>query len=144
MRLLCSNPYASATAVVLAVLARALRTAAPLGLLAISGCGCNLIGCADGLRVQLATMPVGAFQVELLVSGAVQPAPAEATCDGVKPCFQTITFQTRARDNVSVRVSTASGERVTNLPRISYDASRPNGKGCDPVCYNASVTVPIP
>lgn len=126
------------------ILTRMLRAAAPLGLLTISGCGCSLIGCADGLRVQLAAMPAGAFQVELLVSGVVQPAPPEATCDGASTCFQTINFQTRASDNVGVRVSTTAGVLMVNLPRITYETSRPNGKGCEPTCYNASVTVPIP
>ncbi len=124
----------------------ALRAAVPLTFLALNACnyGCTLIGCADGLRVNLASMPVGAFQVELFVDGVLQPAPPEATCDGVTQCSQSITFQTRATNKVSVHVTTVAGTRITNLAPVSYAKSQPNGKGCDPTCYNAAATVPLP
>lgn len=117
-----------------------------LGALAFQGCstGCSLVGCVSGLRVHLAALPTGAFQVAVLVDGVVQDAPAEATCAGTTVCYQDILFTTTASERVSVRVTTATGSRVTEIANITYAKSRPNGSGCDPECRNATVTAQLP
>ena len=114
------------------------------GSLLFTACGCNLVGCADGLRVRLDTLPTGAFQVELLVGGVVQPAPIEATCGGTSTCYQEVQFRNFNTDNVSVRVTTANGTRVTPFAKVVYTRSYPNGRGCGPTCRYATVTALVP
>ena len=114
------------------------------GMFALQGCGCNLVGCVDGLRVHLASMPVGSFQVELLVAGVVQSAPVEATCTGAVACYQDIQFRNFDTDHVSVRVTTSGGTRLTEFAKVNFSKSYPNGRGCTPTCRNATVTALIP
>ena len=109
-----------------------------------SSCGCDLVGCVDGLTVHLKSLPAGAFQVELLVGGTVQPGSPAATCDGIRACNQDIYFSTSPTDQVSVRVTTTAGARTTTYPRIDYTTSRPNGRYCDPACHNATVVADVP
>lgn len=112
--------------------------------LALSGCGCNLVGCADGLRVHLTSLPAVPVQVELLVAGIVQAAPLNATCSESTQCYQDIYFQTAATDRVSVRVTTSAGTRLTEFAKVVYAKSFPNGKGCSPTCLKATVTAIVP
>lgn len=123
------------------------RLHAALGLmitLGLQACGCNVVGCYDGLLVQLQPRPTGPYRVELLVDGVSQPAPPEATCTEVTGCFSGIVFRTRATDRVVVRVTTLAGTRDTAYPRLQYATQRPNGRGCDPTCHNATVTADLP
>lgn len=111
--------------------------------LSLQACGCTVIGCNDGLLVRLSTQPTGPFQVELLVAGALQPAPPEATCIVATGCITGILFRTVATDLVVVRVTTSVGTRDTAYPRLQYITSSPNGKGCGPTCRSVTVTANI-
>jgi hypothetical protein len=102
---------------------------------------CTLIGCADPLAVHLSATPVGPFQVTLLVDGVVQ---AEVTCPGVTNCRDVVFFQIAPTDRVSVRVTTATGTRVTDFAKITYTHRRVNGPDCPPDCLNAAITVQVP
>src|SRR4051812_32201222 len=98
-----------------------------VALFGLQGCGCTLIGCVNGLDVQLPSLPTTPFQVELLVAGVVQTAPAAATCDGASPCQQRIHFYTSATDQITIRVTTPNGVRTTAFPHVTYGKSYPNG-----------------
>jgi len=115
-----------------------------VALVSVQACGCNLVGCADGLLVQLPTQLNAPYRVELLVAGELQPAPAEATCSEGAPCYRDIMFRAYPTERVVVRVTTPLGTRDTAIPQIRYSTSRPNGRGCEPTCRNASVRADIP
>jgi hypothetical protein len=110
----------------------------------LAACGCNLVGCAPGLQVHLRSLPVGAFRIELLVAGVVQPAPTSATCTGETECPQDFYFAAVDTDQLAIRVTTTAGTRVTDRPPVSYTTSYPNGRGCDPVCRRAVVIAELP
>ena len=111
----------------------------------MEGCsGCDLVGCVSGLRVRLASLPSTPFQIELLVDGAIQTAPPEATCNGDRVCFQDVVFDTQAADQVTIRVTTPSGVRTTQFAHITYSKFFPNGKRCGGECHSSDVTAQIP
>ena len=115
-----------------------------LAVLALQGCGCNLVGCEDGLNVHLASLPAGAFQVELLVDGVAMPGPSAAVCAGTATCYQDIWFYQQKPQSGSVRVTTASGTRLTHFSNIKYEEGFPNGRRCGAACSNARVTAQLP
>jgi hypothetical protein len=45
---------------------------------------------------------------------------------------------------VTIRVTTASGSRVTEVGNVEYRITRPNGPGCPPECLQATVVVELP
>ena len=112
--------------------------------LSAQACGCNLVGCYDGLLVDFADRPAGLYRLELFVAAVLQPAPPAATCTEAKGCFSGIVFRTHATDNLVLRVTTAVGARETVFQRIAYTTASPNGKGCGPTCRSATVTVKAP
>ena len=119
----------------------ALGVGATLGLQA---CGCNLVGCYDGLLVNFPSRPEGPYRIELFAAGVVQPAPLEATCTEARGCNSGIVFRTHATDDLVFRVTTSLGIRDTTVPRVRYTTVSPNGRGCGPTCSSAEVTVKAP
>lgn len=111
--------------------------------LGIQACGCDGVACIDGLFVSMTSLPAAPFKVELLVAGVVQASPEEATCNvgASRPCVQTVLFRMRPRDQVSVRVTTSTGVRTTDLPRINYSNE---GTGCSDCMGQAEVSVHVP
>ncbi len=110
---------------------------------ASAGCvgsnACTLIGCVDGVQVNW--------------SGASSADRGKLTADGVTVNFDCaassaeytcnpagILFRGRPA-RLSVEVTSAAGTRTASFTP-QYVQSRPNGPGCDPVCNNATVTVP--
>jgi hypothetical protein len=112
--------------------------------LSLQACGCNLVGCYDGLLVDFADRPAGPYRIELFVGGVPQVAPPEATCTEAKGCYSGIVFRTQATDNLVLRVTTDVGVRETVFPHLTYTTASPNGKGCGPTCRSATVTVKAP
>ncbi|MEO7998532.1 MAG: hypothetical protein ABI852_13865 [Gemmatimonadaceae bacterium] len=109
----------------------------------MQACGCDGVACIDGLIVTMTSLPAAPFKVELLVAGQVQSAPEEATCSvgASRPCEKSMLFRTLQRDQVSIRVTTSSGVRTTDLPRINYKSS---SSGCSDCKGQAEVTANIP
>lgn len=119
---------------------RFVRIAPVLAMSMLSGCGCDLIGCASALRVQLAGLPAVPFTVELIVNGNTV---ATTGCSTDGQCQQGVNFNT-SPTAFSVRVATQTGTRVTDFAGVRYTKSRPNGAGCDPECQTATVTAQVP
>lgn len=113
-------------------------------LVSVQACGCDLVGCTDGLRVQLPAQLNAPYRVELLVAGERQLAPPEATCTDAAPCYHDIMFRTTPTERVVVRVTTPLGVRDTAIPRIKYSTSHPNGSRCEPTCRGATIRAEIP
>lgn len=122
-----------------------------LGLGALSGCSifepevCLLRPCArfKGLVVRLTSRPTGPYSVELRVPGAEQPFHLYE-CDGGPSCHDTIGSPLLHLRHVSIRVTTAAGSVVTDVPNVEYKGTKPNGHACWIPCPNATVTAEVP
>jgi hypothetical protein len=115
-------------------------------LLALAACNgpaeqaCTMIGCNDGLRVDLdGFAPDEAFTARALVDGAVvataecaQGGCADVWLDGV------------AAPNVTIEIATESGQTWSATFAPEYAEVQPNGPGCPPVCLQAAVQMPAP
>lgn len=108
----------------------------------LQACGCETYACINGVQVKLASTPAAPFNVELLVAGVVQPAPADATCEAGQQCVTKFFFMTSARNNVTVRVTTPNGVRSTEFATVPYRDDKQPG-GCA-TCRHADLTVLLP
>lgn len=100
---------------------------------------CTLIGCHDGLTVQLGTVPTGAYRVEAIAEGAAAPAVFE--CGAGETCPAAF-FEELVAERVTVRVITSAGTRTQEFsPR--YESQYPNGRRCGATCSQATVTVQL-
>lgn len=100
---------------------------------------CTEIGCSDGLNVELTGTLPPSFTVAVLGEDQVlgrMDCPSSATC-GRHLFFENVAAQ-RVRLVVTVAGVSRSYERTPE-----WRATRPNGPGCEPVCRQASVSVPI-
>lgn len=107
---------------------------------------CTLIGCLNGITVELEALPTGPFKVELLLTstGAPNNPTYEYECTSGTNCRQSIHFPELLPGYVRVRVTTATGVRTTEFVDVEYVLSYPNGRACPPPCRNATVVVPLP
>ena len=124
---------------------------APLVLL--SACGsesltCTLIGDNTGLTVELPSLPVGPYSVEVLVPRSTSSLPVTYVfrCDGGQLCRTTrVFFPELITRTPTIIVTTTAGSRTTRLTRaIQYDESYPNGRACEPRVLTATVTADLP
>lgn len=125
-------------------LAAGARASALLLLLGLGGCGCDLVGCANGLRVQFTSAPSAPFSVELLSLSATEPAVDRVNCPQVNSCNADVYFFGTSVSQATIRVITTAGARDSKFTDIRYTKSYPNGRQCSPTCLNASVTAAIP
>jgi len=136
---------------VLRRLARIGQRCSATALLAVVGCGssditCPLLPDRTGLTVQLASAPIGAFTVEVIVS-ASPPVPTYVyVCDGGVSCrgVSAVYFPGLVPASASIRVTTTVGTRITNNARVTYTDSYPNGRRCEPRSTTGTVVVPLP
>jgi hypothetical protein len=113
-----------------------------LAALFLSACGCDLVGCIDGLIVGFAREPQSPWKVELFVDGASQPAPSTASCPGPGPCNTGVVFNSAATRAV-VRVTTPAGVKDTEYTAIRY-VKTPRGTGCTACRGQAQVVAEVP
>ncbi len=98
---------------------------------------CTLIGCTDGLTVQIeGTLPT-AFVLE-----AVAPAgpPVIVECPDSALCGSNIFLEGFTPEEVTIRLSFDS-DSVSETFNPFYETYLPNGPDCPPECLVASVTV---
>jgi hypothetical protein len=101
---------------------------------------CTLIGCEDGLMVNLEGTPPGAYRVEAWSEIKVNPRVFE--CGAGETC-QPVFFPLFTGENVTVRVTTAAGTRTLKFTGVEYESLYPNGRRCGAACQQASVTVEL-
>jgi hypothetical protein len=126
----------------------------PLALVAavagLAGCNslgphtCTLIGCQNGLTVRLSTMPAAPFRVELRVASPTSQPAYVYDCSNPASCAQGAFFPDFSGEHAFVTVVTSAGTRTTEVTRIEYRVSRPNGPNCPPECRQATVTADVP
>ena len=101
---------------------------------------CTLIGCENGLAVQLGGAPAGPVRVEawseLRLPVQVQECAADQPCTGVF-------FPGFAGQNVTVRVTTSAGVKTQEFTGVDYETLYPNGRRCGGACEQASLTVQL-
>lgn len=123
--------------------------AVAVGLGVFSGCSifepqaCQLVGCINGLTVQLASLPTEPYTVELRVPGAQEPFYTYE-CDGGSSCETAIHSPLQTLSHMSIRVTTVTGSLVTEVPKIDYAVTWPNGRDCPPPCRHATVIAEVP
>lgn len=123
---------------------RTLMIASVFSALVAAGCvgsnACTLIGCVDGVQVNWS----GASSVDrgtITADGVAIPFNCATGSTSTLVCTGTgVRLQGRPA-RLQVEVTTATGTRTASFTP-QYVQSRPNGPGCDPVCNNATVTVP--
>lgn len=97
---------------------------------------CTLIGCQDGLQVQLASTPSGAYRVEVWADTGRAPQVFE--CGAGQVCPPTF-FTDLVAERVTIRVVTAAGTRTQEFTPV-YENVYPNGRRCGGACKQATVT----
>ncbi len=107
----------------------------------LSACGCNLVGCFDGLTVALSVAPVGGYRVEARVLGS--PAAFVFECPADQDCGARAFFADFTPEVAFITVITSRGT-VQREVRPGYTTQQPNGKGCEPRCMQGTVTVESP
>lgn len=120
----------------------------PLFVTVLSGCehwvgleSCPLIGCQNGLEVELSTQPTTPFRVEAVAPGGISTYQFE--CTDPSQCGTRVFFPEFTPGVVEIRVITE--DRTTTMtyePR--YEERQPNGPDCPPECNVAKVRVEMP
>jgi hypothetical protein len=107
---------------------------------------CTLIGCDSGLTVQLSSLPVGAFTVEVFPeSPSLHPPVTRYDCDPARSsCDTWILFPDFFPRSPYVRVTSSVGSVTLPIVDVPYQTSYPNGRQCGPACRRAFVMVDIP
>ena len=102
--------------------------------------GCTLIGCHDGLVVELSPSTVGPVRVEAW--SELRVAPQVFECAAGEVC-QYVVFPDFQGHDVTVRVTTDAGVRTQEFPDVEYEPQYPNGRRCGAACEQAQVRVEI-
>jgi hypothetical protein len=98
---------------------------------------CTLIGCEDGLNVQVNNSVNQSVSVNVRSGTHVIGSFA---CTAGQPCAAFIRNQTPA--NVTIEVTSQAGTVSRNYSP-EYRTTRPNGPDCPPECRQAVVTVTV-
>ena len=111
---------------------------------------CTLVGCSGGLHVEVTNLPASSpFQISITLpfgktrtllcdpNNADQVDSFEQSCSPSGAYFQLPT-NVKPPKRVTVAV-TADGKTVTQIFTPTYEKFQPNGAGCEPTCYSASL-----
>jgi hypothetical protein len=98
---------------------------------------CTLIGCSDGLSVQLVDLPPGAYTLEVVLTGGETHT---VECAQASDCPTHVFFPGVTAEELTLRLTTTTGSRVEVHP-VVYTRQQPNGRSCPPVCWQAELTM---
>ena len=98
---------------------------------------CTMIGCEDGLAVEVNSSLRQSFTVNVRSGNQVIHT---FRCDPGQPCRAFVSNQTPAQ--VTVTLETAQG-LVSRTFQPEYRMNRPNGSDCPPECRQATITVSV-
>ena len=111
-------------------------------LLGLTACqaDCTLIGCFNGLEIEVANPPAGPLTVQALASGGPSSSLYTSTCPGTVGCVNTVHFTDFVPRQVRVTVTTVEGTREFTVSPV-YRTIYPNGKDCGSPCQFAHEVV---
>ena len=98
---------------------------------------CTLIGCNDGLNVQVNSSVAQALAVTVRAGSQII---GSFRCDAGAQCSSFIDNQTPAAVNVTVEMG---GRTLNRSYTPAYRTARPNGEGCPPACKQATIAVAV-
>jgi hypothetical protein len=114
---------------------------------------CTLVGCSGGLTIEIADLPASAnYQISIsFPSGETRTLTcgSEAETNTFdQSCSQTGAYFRLATDvnppkEITVTVE-VNGKSVTQVFNPKYEKFQPNGTGCSPICYNATLKMNFP
>jgi hypothetical protein len=110
-------------------------------LLLVAGCdvlglyqSCTLIGCANGLTVQLQ----GSVPTEFTIRATAGSVVREQQCNEAR-CRESVFFEEFRPDTVTIEIIAATGSNSRQFTP-SYKGVYPNGPDCGETCRQATVT----
>ncbi len=104
------------------------------------GPACTLIGCEDGLSVDVQGDLPASYTVSLEAAGM---AMVEYQCTAAAPCSVPHFVPDFTPETVVVRVQ-GGGVDYSETVTPEYTISRPNGPDCPPECQQATIVVQVP
>jgi len=113
------------------------------GCTGITDGACTLLACENGLAVELASAPDGAYTVEVFTAASQNGPHYIFQCVDPATCGTSAFFAEFTPVNVVVRVTTG-GRTHEETVTPAYQQVRPNGPNCGPECKQATVTVALP
>jgi hypothetical protein len=105
---------------------------------------CTLIGCESGITVHLASLPSGAFRVDVRPAGGQGAVYVFDCSSGPVTCQQDVFFADLIADHLFITVTAAGVSRDTEITTVTYTSHRPNGPNCGPDCHTAVVIAQVP
>jgi hypothetical protein len=116
------------------------RALAVIPFLVACDVGCNLVGCFNGLTIEVLNAPPGPLTVQAIANGGPSSSVYTSSCPGTVNCTNTVYFQDFLPRNVRLTITTSAGTRdVSVSPR--YSTVYPNGKRCGGACQSAREVV---
>ena len=107
-----------------------------LGCNDVTGQACTLIGCSDGLNVEVQGVMSDVSVEATSATGETRTAPCQAFSDST--CW--VHFDDFVPDEVTIRVADGDNQvSVTTKP--AYESLQPNGPDCPPTCRQATVVI---
>jgi hypothetical protein len=104
-----------------------------------TGAACTLIGCSDGLTVEVHA--TSGMRVEVKASAAGDEMRT-GTCTVLPSGTCTVRFDDFKPESVSLVVS-SEGQPATVTVTPTYEVVQPNGPDCPPACHQATVSVEL-
>jgi hypothetical protein len=120
-----------------------LSSLALVAALAVVGCEsstvCTLIGCLDGLTVEIQNAPAGPITVQATVEGA-SGSVHTVTCPGTSGCTNKFFFSEFTPSQTRLTITTTAGTRE-QVVTPTYETFQPNGPKCGPTCRGGTARV---
>jgi hypothetical protein len=119
----------------------------------IPGTFCTLVGCVGGLNVEVIglpdatpfetsiTYPSGETQILFCPGETDESIPFEKVCSE-KGVFFALPPDVNPPPKITVTITTSAG-KWTEVFQPDYQKFQPNGPGCEPTCYNATIVMNI-
>ena len=105
-----------------------------LGCNDVTGQACTLIGCSDGLNVEVQGVTSDVSVEVTSAAGETRTAPCQAFNEST--CW--VHFDDFVPEEATIRVADGSNQvSVTTIP--AYESLQPNGPDCPPTCRQATV-----
>jgi len=124
---------------------RSYRWACAAVLISLAGCdvldaqACTLIGCTDGLTLELIGSHPSEFTLEIRVS---RSATIVIECNATSPCESSIFLPDFTPGSVEVAVTSGTASSTQTFTP-EYAELQPNGPECGPICLQAIIRVDV-